>query len=236
MIQDKLTASLNKLTNANCHKSALGNRTRLEDLGTRWCWTDRTKRPRGLDGNCVNPTRPQEWMTFEEALTKTSETPHRTLGLLMNPDDNLVCIDLDNCLDEQGNIKDPVMRELINMADSYTEVSMSGRGLHMFIRSELTPKVPIGGSPEIYDGKYARYIAVTGKYYEGFRTVRTSDEALKKAIELNANSVNPQDLGVGTCCYKSALGDRICLEDIDKKTCSHYGGYKLSNYKWKKLN
>ncbi len=101
-------------------------------------------------------------MTFDDALAKTCETPGRTLGLLMNPEDDLVCIDLDDCLDERGNIKDPAVRALIDMADSYTEVSMGGRGLHLFIRSELMPKVPTKGSPEIYDGKHARYIAVTG--------------------------------------------------------------------------
>ena len=165
-------------------------RNGLEDLGTRWCWTDSTKKPKGLDGTCLKVNEPQDWMTFDDALAKTSETPGRTLGLLMNPDDDLVCIDLDDCLDERGNIKDLAVRALVDMADSYTEVSMGGRGLHLFIRSELMPKVPTKGSPEIYDGKHARYIAVTGKYYEGFRTVRTSDEALKKAIELNGTLAN----------------------------------------------
>lgn len=160
-------------------------RNGLEDLGTRWCWTDSTKKPKGLDGTCLKVNEPQDWMTFKEALAKTSETSGRTLGLLLNPDDDLVCIDLDDCLDERGNIKDPAVRALVDMADSYTEVSMSGRGLHVFIKSNLDLRVPTKGSPEIYDGERPRYIAVTGKCYEDFRAVRTSDEALMRAIELN---------------------------------------------------
>jgi hypothetical protein len=58
----------------------------------------------------------------------------------------------------------------------------------------------------------------------------------KLTTYLNKLSSAKQELGVGTCCYKSALGDLICLEEIDKKTCSYYGGDKSSNYKWKKLN
>ena len=71
----------------------------LKELGNHWCWTDSTKKPKGLDGTCLKVNDPLDWMTFDDALVKTSETPGRTLGLLMNPEDDLVCIDLDDCLD-----------------------------------------------------------------------------------------------------------------------------------------
>ena len=162
----------------------------LKELGNHWCWTDSTKIPRGADDSLLKVNSPEQWMSYEQAIAATARDSSRTIGLLLSPDDNLVCIDIDDCLDERGNIIKPGTRELVDLANSYTEVSMGGRGLHLFIRSELMPKVPTKGSPEIYDGKHARYIAVTGKYYEGFHTVRTSDEALKKAIELNGTLAN----------------------------------------------
>jgi len=61
---------------------------------------------------------------------------------------------------------------------------MSGKGLHIFLQSELDVSLPTTGSPEIYDGSRARFIVVTGNCFEGHDELRTSDEAVLKAIEI----------------------------------------------------
>ena len=49
---------------------------------------------------------------------------------------SLYCIDLDSVIDDRGTI-DPTAREIIELMDSYTEVSVSGRGIHIFFLCDV---------------------------------------------------------------------------------------------------
>jgi putative DNA primase/helicase len=53
-----------------------------------------------------------------------------------------VGIDLDGCRDPQTGVIEPWALEVVRLLDSYTEVSPSGRGLHIWVRGFL----PEGGN------------------------------------------------------------------------------------------
>ena len=78
-------------------------------------------------------------------------------------------IDIDNCRDPKTGVIDPYAQKIVNSAKSCTEISLSGRGLHVFGLYWGEPKrgskQPVPGangvSVECYRG-FGRYVCMTG--------------------------------------------------------------------------
>lgn len=103
------------------------------------------------------------------------------VGYVFSPDDEYVGVDLDNCVVD-GNI-DPHAMDVVRKLDSYTELSPSGRGLHIFVRGRIkgdrkkTGKTPWGGEFESYD--QGRFFTVTGQHIAGTpTTIETRQDEL----------------------------------------------------------
>jgi len=145
--------------------------TELTDL-PRWIRHE-NKRPMTYWGTWTSVTNPNNWTFYEVA--KQSE--HGTgLGFVLNGD-GLVGIDLDSSIvnsstDEDGVILrtlSPYARHLIYLAESYAEVSPSGKGLHIvgFGKISASFKDRIWDNKvEIYDN--ARYFTYTGDFVHGY--------------------------------------------------------------------
>lgn len=87
------------------------------------------------------------------------------LGLAMLPDWELVCIDLDHCLDAEGHAN-ALAREIMAAAgDTYVERSPSGRGLHVWLRGNFPDRKNVPGGVEVFCGK--GYLTMTGDALEG---------------------------------------------------------------------
>lgn len=94
-------------------------------------------------------------------------------------------VDLDHVIDNSGNLKE-FAADIVQTLDSYTELSPSGTGLHIFIKIN-EPLSSIGARRkinfddisdiEIYDT--GRFFTVTGKPYEQTRQITERTEALK---------------------------------------------------------
>lgn len=78
------------------------------------------------------------------------------MGIMLG--DGLACYDLDHCL---GTDRLPGLLELIKEPVVWSEVSVSGEGLHVFVRS-TAPSYKRGGI-EYYSR--ARFIRMTGRRY-----------------------------------------------------------------------
>jgi predicted P-loop ATPase len=153
----------------------------------------------------ASSTDPATWAT-----ASTFEASDN-VGIVLH-DGLLLCIDIDHVLTE-GKLQsehNETIAELILEADTYTEVSQSGTGLHLFIALteplELTAnkKAPF----EVYTK--GRYICTTGKSYGEERLVRTvkpiealeiinkivlQKEVEKKSTEISTSSfINDNDL------------------------------------------
>lgn len=124
----------------------------------RWMRRSASKRPLTIDGKQGSSTNPRRWSSYAEAVRSTVGA-----GLGYALGDGIGCWDLDDCFDSD-QLK-PWAREIIESIDSllFTEVSQSGRGIHVFVETNLkrgTVKRFEGHRVEFYpDG---RYIAVTG--------------------------------------------------------------------------
>ena len=93
--------------------------------------TRETKVPYQLSGRKAESDDPVTWATFNEV---KHCVPRKTdgAGFVFNGD-GIIGIDLDHCFDKNGNI-DPLFREIVENLRSYSEISPSGTGLHIFIK------------------------------------------------------------------------------------------------------
>ena len=121
------------------------------------------------------------WADFSAACN-AAKTGFSGIGFMAGekPSGNIL-IDLDHCR-HNGVIEDRAM-EIVSIADSYTEISPSEEGLHIFAGGIL----PSGGiktpSAEIYDNR--RYFTVTGKVLDNRTKFRQlPPETVKRIIEL----------------------------------------------------
>lgn len=148
----------------------------LKDL-IQWCVWRNEMTDEGFAKRPYNAHNPQErakvndertWSPFQTAIkTYTdldgTEFEFSGIGFFLKDFGGYTFIDLDKCIDNDGNIADWA-RAIVDALDSYTEFSHSGRGLHIIIRGHL----PVGqrrkGGVEFYDE--GRYAAFTGRVFE----------------------------------------------------------------------
>lgn len=130
-----------------------------------------TKVPYQPSGSRADSTDPGTWTTFEQALSAWCRNRQRYagLGFVFAKDDPFAGLDLDDSLDEQGDIKAWARGIVDRFSDTYIEISPSGQGLKIWARGSLPanlPGVQVGdGSVELYD--HARYFTVTGRAFRG---------------------------------------------------------------------
>lgn len=120
-----------------------------------------------LDGWKGSATNEADWGTFDEALDTYRRCKLSGIGFALDEDAGWVVIDLDHCVDASGEIE-PWARAIIATVDSYTEISPSGAGVHIFARGGLPRSGTRVGKVEMYTG--GRFITVTGRHVAGTPT------------------------------------------------------------------
>lgn len=146
--------------------------------------TKKPVNPKTLYG--ASSTNPETWSTFETALNAVGK-PCKVgndsgsvtgIGFVFSPP---YCgIDLDNVVDEGGNINADAL-DIVDSVNSYTEFSPSGKGLHIIYKGEIHPewkKKQVGAFGENTDLEMyqtGRYFTVTGKVWDNKNTVYERD-------------------------------------------------------------
>lgn len=140
----------------------------------------------------ASSTDKKTWGTYQDA-ERTSEN----IGIVFTPAQDLLGIDIDHCV-ESGLIthKDKkIIRALIEKADTYTELSPSGHGLHLYLAlSEPLSLVANKRAPfEAYTS--GRYFTNTNIPFGTIKDVRTITP--KEALEILAIAGYPWGKGDG---------------------------------------
>lgn len=86
-----------------------------------------------FDGTRASSTDPRTWTSFSEAIRAVTEFGFNGVGFVLTENDPYVGIDLDDAVDENGEIRSE-QADLLNKLDSYTERSQSGKGFHVIVR------------------------------------------------------------------------------------------------------
>lgn len=138
----------------------------LKDLPQWVCWQlvddpgkDRKKKV-PVDPRTGGPARsndPATWASYEDALE--GKDRFRTDGIGIMFANGIFGIDLDHCIDEQGQLL-PFAQEIVDAVQSYAELSPSGTGLHILCAGQLPEGRRRRGSVEMYSE--GRFFTVTG--------------------------------------------------------------------------
>ena len=121
----------------------------------------------------ASSTNPDTWASFEDALWAVEHGYYDYLGFVFN-DNGIVGIDLDDSLfdieyavlgstaPQHGKDMSELALEIVRLCRSYTEISKSGTGLHIFVKGDIPfkGKNNLAGI-EIY--KAARFFIMTGE-------------------------------------------------------------------------
>jgi putative DNA primase/helicase len=126
-----------------------------------------TKIPYAIIGHRADTTNKATWTTFQQAReVQRTQAGYAGLGCVIAPP--YVGVDLDKCRDPESGEVEPWALQAIADLDSYTELSPSGRGFHIWVKGA----VPSGGNRrgriEMYG--VARYFTMTGQHVEGTPT------------------------------------------------------------------
>ncbi len=119
-------------------------------------------------GNAM-PNNTATWASYEQAYGRWQRESERLLGIgyVLAKEQGITCTDLDHCIDEQGHIA-AYARDIIKRLNSYTEVSPSGTGLHIWTLGKIPSNIsadPTGRNKvEMYD--HGHYMTITGNHLE----------------------------------------------------------------------
>ena len=136
---------------------------------------------------------PSTWSSFDVCLSYLKENYGKEvsignqmssiegLGFMFQKETGLVGIDIDHCLDANGNIVDERVKAILDANDAYAEVSKSCSGIHIISRGQknfssnkmhLTDEIVL----EVYDS--ARYFFITGNLLSAEKAKITDGQAL----------------------------------------------------------
>lgn len=141
---------------------------------------------------------PQTWSKLDEVLAAAQE--YDGIGFVFTKDDPFIFIDLDHVLNQAGEVEPAWAKELVEKLDSYTEISPSGDGLHIFTKGIIPSgwknkvKFDDGSALEVYSS--GRYSTVTLNVYEGRDTIKEVDVSiLEKYLkpEPRNTAIKPQN-------------------------------------------
>jgi hypothetical protein len=204
----------------------------IRDLIQWLCWRTEerdgksTKVPYGpLTGERASTTDPKTWASYSEAVSAHREHGYHGIGFVFTPEDDLCGVDLDGCLDPESGEIESWAQEIIEELDSYTEISPSGKGVHVLVRARLPEGRNRKGSFEAYDR--SRYFTMTGKHLVGTpRAIRSRQEELRRVVErvFGESSANGHR---GPATAREPLSDDLSDAQIIEKASAADNGAKF---------
>jgi primase-polymerase (primpol)-like protein len=198
---------------------------RAELRGGKW-----SKAPYRIDGRRASSTNPDDWTSFDRAIeayvSPGPEQHYEGVGFVFASGGRIVGIDLDHVIGESGNIE-PWARRIIQAAGSYCELSVSGTGMHIFVRGELPDgKGRRRGRIELYDR--ARYFTASGAVYGEPLSIQDAHTVITKLLDWMAAKDGAATRGQPT--KPQYAGQRRTLPDdiLLRKAATARNGYKFA--------
>ena len=114
------------------------------------------------NGNYAKTNDPETWGTFEEALERYQNYKMHGIGFVFSEHDQFTGIDIDKCVDPETGEINPSAEELIELFDSYSEISPSGQGIHIIAKGKLPGGCRRDERAEIYDR--SQFFTITGNW------------------------------------------------------------------------
>lgn len=134
----------------------------VDNDGKKW-----KKLPVQADGRAAKSNDPKTWTDFLSAQNAYQSGRFDGVGFVFDGSDNLVGVDLDDCIDPStGDFTNPESESIARQLAGYMEISPSGTGVKIFTRADLGyAHVDHEKGIEIYPR--GRYFTVTGRKVSG---------------------------------------------------------------------
>ena len=112
-------------------------------------------------GRKASSTNPQTWATLDEAMDARTKYLFTGVGFVFTEAGGIVGVDIDHCRNEDGTFTETA-QAILDKYPSYTEISPSGAGLHIFYRGEMPGKGNKNSTTGVEMYASARYFTMTG--------------------------------------------------------------------------
>ena len=171
-------------------------------------------------GEYAESDNPETWTTFDNALKYLKEKGGTTIAYALDGKDNVSCIDLDHCYDENGKPTALAKEILSKCGKTYIEKSVSGNGLHIFGKTEGMDirSFSKDGDLEFYQKEH--FIAMTGDG-AGFYRLESFDTPEMK--ELLSRKCEKREEWKGVCKGVNGLSTMTDRDVVEKASNAKNG-------------
>ena len=163
-------------------------------------------------GRKASSTDPKSWVPLEQAVVAQQQYHYKGLGFVFTAEGGVVGVDIDHCL-EQGALSQ-IASEIVQRYPTYTEVSPSGTGLHLFYRGTMTAKGNKNSDTGVEMYAHSRFFTMTGNRLENTPTeIADGTEALPWIHETYVAKQKPTRKAKSSKMLRSySLSDEQVLE------------------------
>ena len=132
----------------------------------------------------AKPNDYETWGMFFQAKNVCKKRSLDGIGFVFDKDNDILGIDIDHCRNPfNGKIESWAM-DIVKAINSYTEISISGKGLHIYVKGKIPPGRRRGKEIviEIYNDKH--YFTVSGWHVKGTpKNIKKRYEAVMELYE-----------------------------------------------------
>ena len=213
---------------------------------SRWvCWKTEKRKDKPtkvlknpITGKNAMSNKPETWDSYNAALNGRQKYGFDGIGFVFNGD-GITGLDIDDCRDPDTGALNDVARDIVSIMDTYTEISPSGRGLHLIFRARFEHNK----KETHYDGDkhlaiyVNKYFTMTGDILDdGHADVEERTEQLqqvhKKYIDVQKNNQNTIKKTNFIAKNTGFLTENDVFDRIDKSK-NRDAIYNLLNGNWK---
>ena len=171
-------------------------------------------------GEYAESDNPETWTTFDNALKYLKEKGGTTIAYALDGKDNVSCIDLDHCYDENGQPSALAKEVLSKCGKTYVEKSVSGNGLHIFGKTSGMDIRTFSkdGDLEFYQKEH--FIAMTGDA-SGYSRLESFDTPEMK--ELLFRKCEKREEWKGVCKGVNGLSTMTDRDVVEKASNAKNG-------------
>lgn len=189
------------------------------------------KLPLQANGQPAKSNDPATWSTFKNALSawESAKSTFDGLGFMFTPESGIVGVDVDNCVEQTEDGECKISRiggRVIELLDSYTELSPSGTGIHVIVRAEFADALKDSKTGvEVYNR--GRYFTVTGRLWSDFVPVQTRTEELNRIVT-GIRAAKDQEAKKPNAVQSAPVPVSLTTDDILRKAFASQNGQSIS--------
>ena len=166
------------------------------------------------DGNLGKSNDESTWADFETALDSINKFNCDGIGFYFKPP--YFGIDLDDIKQEldrylSNDTEDNLVAEFVDLMGSYSEISVSGNGIHIIAKGELPEGGRRKGNIEVYDS--GRFFVMTGNQIGGYKHI-ADDSDYGKVKYLHSKYIAANEPSKKADMTNSDYGNGLSIEKI----------------------